>query len=924
MVPFLKQVAIHYNDRAGDISRLCFIFPNRRALRFFEHYLGQEIAASGRGPVVSPQMFTMNDFFYHATGEKPADRIPLLLELYGCYKALNPGCEPLDDFIFWGDTLLGDFDDVDKYLVNPEQIFTNVAEFREIQDDYSYLSDAQREAVKRFVSNFKEGGEVKESFLRIWRILLPLYRSFRDTLKSKGMSYEGMVYRELAERLEKESAASLAGERFPWSDRFVFVGLNALNECEKTLRRRLHRAQLCEFCWDFRSEFIRNADNKSSFFLKDFVAEFPNAFETDSDGLPQPEFNILSVPGGIAQAKQLPEILSRCTETPGIETAVVLPDENLLIPVLNTLPEHITKLNVTMGYPIGGSQMWALLTDLSDLQLHLRQRNGEWLFYHKPFWAVLSNPVVSAVLGEETKERLRALRKKRHYYISESKLKGDDVLETLFRPVAVVMEADSAQVSALCEWMMEVVTVIAVKLKSVPGMELELDFAKVCHESIGRLASRELPLRPVSFFRLLGQVLGSSTVPFQGEPLEGLQVMGPLELRAMDFENLIVLSFNEGVFPRRSVSSSFVPPELRKGFGLPTYEYQDAVWAYYFYRMIQRCSRVWMVYDSRAEGLRGGEPSRYLRQLELHFGVKINYFESSMPIGRGEVEDAIEKTGEHIDRLRGTHLSPSAMNSYFECPAKFFYSKVERLRDEDEVSESLDGGDIGTVFHAAMEKLYPDGQVMDAAFLKGLLKDKGRIRSMVCELICSQLNVPELAGRNLVLSDVICNYVHATIEEDLKQVEAGGPFRVVETEKERYMTIFGFQFKGIVDRLDCLAPGCLRIVDYKTGKVDEKKDLEDDPVSPDVPKMAFQLYIYKRLVGNDNPGAVITGAIYRPASLISGGDVYESPLGEELCDSLGRKLKNALKEISDTSVRWARTEDVKKCLHCDFRTICGR
>ncbi|MBQ7623393.1 MAG: PD-(D/E)XK nuclease family protein, partial [Bacteroidales bacterium] len=305
MKPFLEQVASHYFATVPDISRLCFVFPNRRALRFFEHYLGGEIAASGKGPVVAPSMFTINDFFYHATGEKPSGRIPLLLELHSCYSKLNPGAEPLDDFVFWGDAILGDFDDIDKYLVNPERLFTNVSDYREIQDDFSYLSDAQREAILRFIGHFRSPGTVKEGFLRIWRILLPLYHDFRSSLKEKGLSYEGMVYRELAGRLSEESAADILSARFPNTGRFVFVGLNALNECEKTLLRRMHKARLCEFCWDYRSDFIRNSDNKSSFFLADFVKEFPSAFESDPEGLPATEFNVLSVPGGIAQAKQL-------------------------------------------------------------------------------------------------------------------------------------------------------------------------------------------------------------------------------------------------------------------------------------------------------------------------------------------------------------------------------------------------------------------------------------------------------------------------------------------------------------------------------------------------------------------------------------------------------------------------------------------
>ena len=873
--------------------------------------------------MVSPQLFTMNDFFYHATGEKPSDRIPLLLELYSCYKALYPACEPLDDFIFWGDALLGDFDDIDKYLVDPEKIFANVSEFREMQDDYSYLSEPQREAVLRFVGHFRNPGAIKDGFLRIWRLLLPLYLSFRETLKSKGLTYEGMVYRELAERLESSGVADIMRGRFPWSDRFVFVGLNALNECEKTLLRRLHRARLCDFCWDWRSEFIRNADNKSSFFLKDFVTEFPNAFEPDPEGLPQTEFNILSVPGGIAQAKQLPEILARCTPHPGIETAVVLPDENLLIPVLNTIPQHVRKLNVTMGYPIGGSQMWALLTDLASLQLHLRHKDEGWYFYHRQVWAVASNSIVRSVLSAEGRDVLEKARKERKYYVPESALKGDPVLEGMFRPVAVTAVADPSQVLALCRWLQNVITAVAPLLKALPGMQLELDFAKVCYETLERLSRYSLELLPQSFFRLLGQTLGAATVPFEGEPLEGLQIMGPLELRAMDFDNLVILSCNEGVFPRRSVSASFIPPELRKGFGLPTYEYQDAVWAYYFYRMIQRCSRVWMVYDSRTDGLKGGEPSRYLRQLEMHFGVRFNHFDTRPQLGYVPEEKDVPKTTAHLEALRSANMSASTVKYYLDCPLKFYYAKVEGLKAEKEVSESLDAGMLGNVLHHTMQELYPSGTHLDAPFLMQLKSSRKRIQETVNRMICSELKTFEVSGRNLVLSEIVCSYVEAILEADLRRVREEGPFTVEDVEKFVSRNINGFTFVGFIDRLDSLPGNRLRVVDYKTGRV-EAADLDFGQKPGQIPQIGLQLYLYKRLLAPKAPGKEIDGAIYQPAALMGGGSVYYNGLDIDYCDRMNAGLDSVLTEISDLSLPWQRTDDQKKCACCDFRAICGR
>ena len=921
MVPFLRQVARHYNK--GEISSLCFVFPNRRALRFFEHYLGMEIAQAGTGPAVAPQMFTMADFVCRATGERPSDRVDLLLELYKCYAALNPGAEPLDDFIFWGDTLLGDFDDVDKYLVDPQQLFTNVSDLKSIQDDYSYLSDAQREAIEHFLRHFQSQGVVKERFLEIWRILGPLYEGFRKALREKGMAYEGMIYRDLAESLQESSVADVLGKRFPWSGEFVFVGLNALSECEKTLLRRMHTAGLAEFCWDWRSEEIQDPANKSSLFLSQFTAEFPSAFTPDPEGLPETEFNLLSVPGGIAQAKQIPSILSRCTPHPGIETAIVLPDEQLLVSVLNSIPEHVQKLNVTMGYPIGGSQMGSLLTDLSLLQMHLRPKGNEWLFYHRQVWAVASNSIVRSTLSEEGIKVLEKARKDRKYYLPQADLQGDTVLEAIFRPVVKETEPSAAQVKDICLWLQNIIVTIAVRLKEIPDMQMELDFAKVVHQTLDGLLHRELPLLPQSFFRLLTQLLGGATVPFEGEPLEGMQIMGPLELRALDFENLVILSFNEGMFPRRSVSASFIPPELRKGFGLPTYEYQDAVWAYYFYRAIQRAKRVWMVYDSRTEGLKGGEPSRYLRQLELHFGANVRHWEAISPLGKGEQEGSIAKTPEQIDALREGNLSASSIRNYLTCPVKFFYGSVKGLRPEKEVQESLDAGMFGTVLHETMKELYPDGTVLTASSLEALIKDKARIRSFVEERICFNLKTFELSGRNIVFADVICSYVDAILHEDLKLVGQDGRVLIIGTEKFAGMNIGGFRFVGFIDRLESTEPGVLRVVDYKTGRV-TPEDMQFDEKTGEVPQIGLQLYLYKRLAERLAHGDTITGAIYQPADLISGGGVLEHDLDDEFCGRMDAELSRILTEISDLSVPWQRTEDEKKCMLCDFRAICGR
>ena len=424
MKPFLKQVADHYYGR-GDIERLCFVFPNRRSMAFFRKWLGEAVACAGAGarPLIAPQMLTINDFFFRAAGMQQADRVTQLLELYECYRELNPKAETLDEFIFWGDIILGDFNDVDKYLVDPGQLFTNVADYKQLQDNFSYLTETQRKAIEGFISHFNDASgrltvdldtdnpDVKGRFLRIWNILHDLYERFGERLSSRGLAYEGKVYRSLAQRLKTEAAEDI----FEDGGSYVFVGLNALNECEKTLLRKLRNCSRAEFCWDYSGDMISHPQNRSSLFMAENVVEFPQAARWDADGTRTPSVNVVSVSSSVGQAKLLPDILKQMTsDGDGIESgtgcAVVLPDEGLLTSVLNSIPESIEDINVTMGLPMKGSLLFSMMSDISSVQLHMVNRKGVWLFYHKQVWDLFSNPLFKCAADRRTQEIIARVR----------------------------------------------------------------------------------------------------------------------------------------------------------------------------------------------------------------------------------------------------------------------------------------------------------------------------------------------------------------------------------------------------------------------------------------------------------------------------------------------------------------------------------
>ena len=949
MTPFLKQVADHYIERGG-ISRTCFIFPNRRAQVFFTKYLGEAVKEAGT-PIVAPKMLTINDFFYRISGDKPADRVNLLLNLYECYKRLNPRHETLDEFIFWGDVILGDFDDVDKYLVDPEKLFANVSEFKEIQDSYSYLTENQRKAIESFVSHFSVEGRltvnlesdnpnVKERFLQIWNILLPLYTDFRKRLSDSGAAYEGMVYRGLAARLDSESAVDVLASAFGDVATYIFVGLNALNECEKKVMRRMRDAGLAEFCWDYSGEMVRNPLNKSSFFMSRNVKDFPQAFEMDRDGLKTPEVEVISVPSSVGQTKLIPSMVKdeRC--------AVVLPDESLLIPVLNSIPEEIRDINVTMGYPMKDSAFFDFLTLVSAMQMHLRQKDGSWYFYHNQVWSLFSSSIFRKVTqGDDTvRKAVRKIKEGMKYYIPMEDLSGNPVFDLLFRPaVTDPKSASNEQISAFADYQKALIKGLAPKLAADPTMAVELEFAKAAYNAVSQLQASRLEILPVTYIRLLDQLLGPVSVPFNGEPLRGLQIMGPLETRALDFEQVMILSCNEGMFPRRSISSSFIPPELRKGFGLPTYEFQDAVWAYYFYRLIQRASKVTLVYDSRTEGLKGGEESRYIKQLEYHFNVPVRRsFVKAEASGDFSPKEII-KTEADVAAIRQTSLSASALKNYLDCPAKFYYATVKKLRKRNEVSEDLDAGMLGNVYHGTMQRLYSEemagGKTVTNEYLAGLLRKPAVIKDMVRSLILEQLHSLEVTGRDLVVADVIVEYVLKTLKRDMELLASSGSdgFLILGLERKFEREIDGFRFIGFVDRMDSLRPGEIRIIDYKTGKVEDKDvNITDDnaavvvdalfgPANEGRPKIAFQLYLYDVFCRESGiyDGKRMVNVIYPPANMFT-EPVKEIPVSEEFMRLTEERLRGLLAEIASVEVPFRRTSEEKTCSLCDFRMICGR
>lgn len=936
MNTLLKETARHYHGQ--PLRNTIFVLPTKRAAAA----LTRESAALGD----NVRTIAVGDWEEKLRGGKASGRINLLVELYDVYKSLNPAAESLDRFIFWGGVLLSDFNAIDRYRIDARGILTSVTDRKGLTDEtLSYLSETQKAAMERLADHLRgasvEDDDVKGRFVRVWEILYPLYTAFRERLRRKGMSYSGMAMRDLAERLSAGAdIRSIVKGLFFAVDRFVVIGLNAIDECEKTLLTALRKAGMAEFVWDAAGTPLRDAENPASRFVLENMKLFPQAFPLE---VPKtlPEVVSVSVPSSVGQAKTTSAFLKECGDFVPEETVFVLPDGSLLDPLLSSIPEEIRTINVTMGYPVGESASCALIREAGRLQTGARVSGTEVSFHHEAVWDILSSPLVDTVLSEEEKTGLDTLKAEKKPYLTADELSKSELTAKLFRLVLKdTLAADAAQNVALGDYLLEVMTAVGQAYAGSEGCDpRELICADRCCEALEEMASYRLDLLPSTWLGVLDGALRGESIPFEGVPSVGLQVMGTLETRAMDFRNIAILGANEGNFPKHDSDASFIPPQVRRVFGLPTPDFHDAVWAYHIYRLLQRAERVWFVHDSRVDGMNSGEETRYVKQLEYIYGMRVRHAtavaEATTPDGATD----IEKTGEDIEALRNGHLSASSLQDYLQCPAKFYYGAVKRLEADEPVKESLDAAMLGTVFHRTMEHLYSGRKAVTDSYLRSVLADRDSLKETVEGFIREQTHSDRITGRDVITAEVIIRYVEAALRHDLSLLEKSKKreFRIIGLERMVKMEIEGFPFIGFIDRIDAYRNGEVRIVDYKTGHVENDDILITDGNAEAVaeklfgesntgrPKIALQLFLYDTFAreGIVRDEETVVNSIYSTSRLLT-DPLPDVPESKEFREKAGEGLKKLLREIADTSVPWKHTCDRSICEYCGFRTICGR
>lgn len=957
METFLKQVAHDlYNKIEGNFTKVAIVFPNKRASLFFNEYLAQE---SDR-PIWSPTYVSISELFRQSSDLSIADPIKLVCDLYKVFQKATGSKETLDDFYFWGEMLIADFDDADKNMADTHALFSNLKDLNELMDNYDFLEEGQKEALSQFFHNFSinQVTELKQRFISIWNVLGNIYTEYKALLESQSIAYEGMLYRQVIEQLDVEV--------LPYN-KYIFVGFNVLNKVEHTLFKKLNEAGKAMFYWDYDTFYLNKTPHEAGEFirrnLRDFPSELPASF---FDNLNQPkEVTFIESPTENGQVRYLPQWIRENLTSQEKETAVVLCNEALLQPVLHALPDNVKHINITMGFPLSQTPAYSFVNALMELHTSgYNPNNGRYLFAE--VISVLKHPYTRQ-LSPEAEKLEQNLTRDNRFYPLPSELKQDNVLELLFTPRRNNLD--------LCSMLSEALKEVAVIYQQQAASHSDA-FDQLYRESLFKtytlvnrfhtlIESKELNVQAGTFQRLLTRVMSSSSIPFHGEPAIGMQVMGVLETRNLDFRHLIMLSVNEGQLPKAGGDSSFIPYNLRKAFGMTTIDHKIAVYAYYFYRLMQRAEKVTLVYNTATDGINRGELSRFMLQFLIEWGY---------PVLRKQLEAAqspqdstpiiIEKTPDVMERMKSVFdirnnpkalISPSALNCYLDCPLKFYYKYVALLSAPDEVTADIDSAKFGSIFHYAAEHIYKDltahGKLISKENLETLLKDEVRLQTYVDngfkELFFNlpQNEQPEYNGIQLINSAVIVKYIQQLLRNDLRYA----PFTFVGSEQRIFENIEIYtptgdiqsRIGGIIDRIDSKGES-LRIVDYKTGGDADTPANVQSLFIPDKKRSnyVFQTFLYASIVckklREKNDSRLVAPAllyIHRAASenyspVIQMGEPRKP---KEPVDNFAQyegdfreNLKTLLEDIFNPDISFTQTEIEDKCAYCDFRALCKK
>jgi len=952
MKTFLEYVAEDILSKYGtNLARVAVVFPNKRASLFMNEHL---VRLAG-GPIWSPAYITISDLFRRHSNLSVADPIKLVSDLHKSFTAVTAIDETLDHFYGWGQVLLADFDDIDKNMAEADKVFANLGALHEL-DDVSYLSDNQREVIRHFFSNFSEehNSVLKERFLRLWSHMGDIYIDFNSRLRTQQLAYEGALYREVVQREEID---------FEY-DVYLFVGFNLLQRVEQRLFTTLQRQGKAHFYWDFDHYYMKG--NEAGHYISQYLTDFPNELDTSDDQIygrfSQPKhLTYIAAPTENIQARYASTWLQEGNRiADGRQTAIVMCNENLLQTLVHCLPDEVSKVNVTTGYPLSQTPVAAFITHLIDLRTNGYDRHRHRFRLHHVN-AVLRHSYTTFV-SDKASNLTRSLNDQKIYYPTHEQLIVDEGTALLFRPVD-----DMFFNSELLRWLCDVLQRTARQAVTTDPLFQESVFRAytLINRLLALIDAGDLNVDVITLQRLIGQLLISTSIPFHGEPAEGLQVMGVLETRNIDFRHVLLLSCNEGNMPRGINDTSFIPYSIRKAHGLTTMDHKVAIYSYYFHRLLQRADDVTITYNNATTDGQRSEMSRFLLQLMVESSHHISFetlqasqtyhpFNPPTIVKTSEVMDTLKKRFAIEANPDSKHplLTPTAINSYQRCPLRFYYIYVKNLRepdinDEDEIDNRI----FGNIFHEAARIIYQkfikrSGHVLKSD-IEELLRIKVDIERAVDQAFRTELFMirdpkvrfrMELNGLQIINREVIIHYLRQLLQIDSQLA----PFAILDLEGEVVTQLttphLSTTIGGRIDRLDQVNDGSgarIRVIDYKTGggRITPLADVEAIFSQDSLAKHSdyyLQTFLYASIVRDDHPAMPVSPALlfiqhargddYDP-TLVLGKDIVVDIATHQ--DMFNEKLRQTVDLMFNPDVAFAPTDDRSRCQTCPYYNLCN-
>lgn len=988
MTTFLHDVAEyllnHYSEKFRDC---CVVFPSQRSSVYF----CDELKRLNSNVIWLPKMFTIDEFIHKIGNLKVASPIAQLAVLYQIYKELADADEPIkkadateekkktgfDKFFPWAQVILADFNDIDKYLVDANALLRNIQEIKQLDSSVDYLTEAQLDAIKEFFNVVYSGdSDMKKRFLDIWQKLLPMYEQLGKRLNDSGLAYDGQVYRRAADIIGSTDF------ELPF-EKVFFVGFNAVTRSEERVFSVLKAQDKALFFWDFDQSYIDDPMNEAGRFLRRFVVEFaePDDFKTShSFDNSDRQITVLASPTVSGQMSVVAERLAQTPDGEISDTALVLADENMLMNAIEHVSPYVADMNVTMGYKLKNSVAGQWVEQLIQLQSNKHTTDSDTTFYYKNVVTLLQHPFFISASPDFAVEMAGRIKSEAIFQVPTDVFEPDDFARTIFTPIGTPHDF-SAYVLGILKHLMSIWGQLPEDVENQWNIQQELVYRLILQiqQLDTELASEQLEIEMPTYYQLLRKYVASLSVPFSGEPIKGLQVMGFLETRNLDFRNLIILNVNDGVLPVDGSSPTFIPFSLRRGFGLPTHEDREAMYAYYFYRLLQRAKNVTLTYFVGNTDGKRGEPSRYIMQL-VYGGSAVNQqvlrsdisFDAATPLTIVKNENTMRQLsayvadGRPLDDVK--RLSASAIVTYQKCPMMFYFSKVLGLDSDDDIDENIDARQFGNIFHSAICEIYKgfvgksvtgddiraltdefkmskiDKAFIEEMFPKATAK-RAKIESGECQLI------KELNGNNCMVYNVICEYVKLQTNYDADTADKS-PIEFIELEKEHNILLpveiggkrLKIKFGGFIDRIDH-TNGETRVIDYKTGSNEVECNLLEDvfePANINKYKGILQTLIYCMMFDHDNPKHdVLAPYLFKTTKLGSGESFKVRSKGKgkgknietdafadgnymRVADRVRDFMQQTLTAIFDAETPFVQTTDEDQCSHCNFSYLCNK